>query len=307
MDHLVENLHTAMRTTVARIAASSIYPDFATVLHWAHLTADTSPNENRAFRDLLPVWACVAVGSEAHLALPLAAAFKLCILAAVLADDLADQDHPERPWHTWAEGRGTQVCLSLLLTAQVCLAELPPPVVGTIVGELGQAMQLAVWGQAQPPQTATFEAYYRHILSKSGLFFGGFMRAGAILGSPTVAHHQALFDYGMALGAIAQIKNDAHDLAKPFVVAEHIPYLLPVLVGLESSNPQQTALRNLLQHPPKDGLWPTVQALLKQENVAGYIAQILNDQARRARQALTKAALQSSPLERVLDMELRVS
>jgi geranylgeranyl pyrophosphate synthase len=293
-----------MRSLAKRVVASNLYPDLEVILQRSSISSDDTPGEKMVLKDLLPVWACVATGGDAAQAVPLAVALKLYILAFVVADDLVDRDHPERPWYSWGEGRGTQVCLSLLLLAQSCLAELPLAVSSRISGELGQALHLAVWGQSQPPTERTFDAYYRYILAKSGLLFACFARSGAVLGSQNSALQQSLFDYGMALGTIIQIKNDYHDLSKPSIADEQVAYTLPVLVGLESNNPHRESLRDVLLQPHDGGLWQSVRPILEKIDVAGYVKRMLDAQFLHAKKALSGVVVQSPYLERLLNLEV---
>jgi octaprenyl-diphosphate synthase len=199
----------------------------------------------------LPVLTCVAAGGKAMQAIPLAASWRLYLLAATVFDDIADDDKPDALWSRWDVGRAMNVGLGLLFAAQTCLARIDAnaPARADIQDSVGRALMLMARGQTYPPIQPALDLYFQHILSKSALFFAVFARAGARVHSRSSSALQAMFDFGLAFGTLRQIRNDVQNLASPQMLSdlESGVYTLPVIYALScTDHPDHPRLRTLL-------------------------------------------------------------
>lgn len=207
-------------------------------LDLAHVIRDRqlrSQKDYSAYSDTLPTWACLAAGGETMQAIPLAAAWVCYNMASDIFDDLQDKDGKQRPWNQWEPERAMQVGVGLIAVAQTCLAQLneAPAAQSDILGILGRTMALAALGQNIATR-ASLDEYFKHTLAKSGLVFAAVVYAGARLQTNEPSLLQAMYDFGLALGMLIQIRDDCRDLLPEQAASDlaRATYTLPVLYGL---------------------------------------------------------------------------
>ncbi|MEW5985025.1 MAG: polyprenyl synthetase family protein [Chloroflexota bacterium] len=166
-------------------------------------------------------------------AIPLAAAWVCYNLASDIFDDLQDKDDKQRPWNQWKPGRAMQVGVGLIAVAQTCLAQLNPAAQSDILDILGRTMALAALGQNIATRESLDE-YFKHTLAKSGLVFAAVAYAGARSQTDEPSLLQAMYDFGLALGMLIQIRDDCRDLLPEQAASDlaRATYTLPVLYGL---------------------------------------------------------------------------
>lgn len=200
-----------------------------------------------AIRTALPVLAHIAVGGDGEAAIPLAASWHLYYWASTLLDDIVDQDHPSRPWSCWNTDRALHAGIGLLLAAQTCLTRLTvrPEIALDIHRSLSEMLLHMARGQAHPPDHPTLAAYFEYVVQKAGLFFAGFARAGACLHTADPAEMKAMFDYGLALGVLVQVRND-RTWDSLISDARASLFTLPVIYGMSvEQHPQHARLIEL--------------------------------------------------------------
>lgn len=232
---------TTLYTRVATMVDAPAWPDLQSAADYAR--HDTlAGDEASQLRASLPLLAALAVGGTVEPVLPIATSWELAYWAAAILDDAVDRDHPGRPWHSWPIERMLPVGVSLLLASQRCLAEQPAEVIATVT----DALRHMTRGQANPPTVPTLEAYFDYITHKTGVYFAAYLWAGArtATSDPTVL--KALYDYGMAIGLLAQVRDDNTWASVMADLSQGI-YTLPVIFGLnQTAGATQDEMRQLM-------------------------------------------------------------
>lgn len=258
----------------------------------------------RRTKNLLPVWIGLAVNGDPAPTLPLTATYQLASLAAIVLDDVIDRNRPTRLWGQWAVERGAVVSHGLAGAALRCLAHLPGNALNQIGDLLGQALLLLSAAQAQPLPLATLSAdatpYFRQLFAKSGAFYGAFAKAGAQVASEAPPHWKAAFDYGVALGALIQIRNDYQDFAQDVF---HQQSTLPIVLGAQQvSHPLHPSLTALLKEGVPD--WQTLRPLLIEMGVEQLGEALARKYEQQARQAVAQLPRVCPPLLTLLEESL---
>ena len=237
--------HAMIPDTISRLFAQTY--DFIfekALLDWAWddvLTAVSS--RQTAYRDtraayahVLPILTGLAVGGQTQPALPLAAAWVLYDLASDVFDDLQDQDGKDWPWNHWQAARGMHVGLGLIAAAEICLANVPASgnVRTDILESWAHTFARAVRGQVEQGRNDSIEQYFSQTAAKSGLIYAQVARAGARLATDDSKVLQGIYDYGLALGMIIQLKDDYRDIQAINQASDlnTSAYTLPVLYAL---------------------------------------------------------------------------
>lgn len=259
----------------------------------------------RQAKDLLPALTCLAVNAAPANTLHLTAAYQLASLAAIVLDDVMDRDRPARLWGTWSVERGALVSHGLACAALRCLARLPSQALNQVGEGLGQALLLLAAAQAQPLSVAALRAdpapYFRQLFAKSSAFYGAFAKAGAQMGSSTAQHWAAAFNYGVALGALMQIRNDYQGFAQEGYNGH---CTLPLVLGAQhNQHPLHAQLMDLLQVQPP--AWPTIRSVLIAMDVEALGEALVRKYEGQARQAIDQLPGDCQPLVMLLEESLQ--
>ncbi len=189
-----------------------------------------------AYAHVLPILTSLAVGGQTQLALPLAAAWVLYDLASDIFDDLQDRDGKDWPWNYWQPARGMNVGLGLIAAAEICLANVPASgdVRADILESWAHTFARAVRGQVEQERMGSLVQYFSQTAAKSGLIYANVARAGARLTTDDSKVLQEIYDYGLALGMIIQLKDDYRDIQSINQISDlnTSAYTLPVLYAL---------------------------------------------------------------------------
>ncbi len=227
-----------------------------------------------AYAAILPMLTCRAMGGETEKAIPLAAAWVLYDLASDVFDDLQDRDAKDLPWNHWPSGRAMTVGLGLIFAAQASLARLrtTPAALKDILASLAGTGLAAAQAQGQESNWDAPALYFRNTIAKSGLVFAAVARAGARLGSRRTASLQRIYDYGLALGTLIQIRDDCFDVTSPRALSDLAArvYTLPVIYALsQSDHPRHARLTELLD--------PTDPSSAPDEKAIQEVSEILSE------------------------------
>lgn len=172
----------------------------------------------RRFEDVHPetlgliATACEAAGGSPMLAMPVGAAWRALHIAARLLDDAEDGDVAHWQQGDHASARLTNLGTGFISLANLALAQLDDPARYQILSpRFHQIILIMAGGQhldLLPRGIESLDAYWRHVKSKSGAFFGLAVEAGACCGG---ADDEALARYhkfGYNLGVSLQLLND---------------------------------------------------------------------------------------------------
>ncbi|MCP5096840.1 MAG: hypothetical protein GY943_14920 [Chloroflexi bacterium] len=209
-----------------------------------------------AYAHVLPILTSLAVGGQAESAIPLAAAWVLYDLASDIFDDLQDQDGKDWPWNHWQPAQGMNVGLGLIAAAEICLANVPAvgDVRTDILKSWAHTFARAVRGQAEQEGIGSFAQYFSQTAAKSGLIYANVARAGARLTTDDSEVLKGIYDYGLALGMIIQLKDDYRDIQALNQISDlnTDAYTLPVVYALsQKEHPLYPKLQEYLHGKTK--------------------------------------------------------
>ena len=231
------------------VLSSLVWPDLTTVID--AYRDEMQGGEQPSYAELLPLLTCQAVGGSAELAVPVVAAWLFYNLASDLFDDLVDQDGKQRIWNEWAPGRAMSVGLGLVAAAQICLSHLETNLSaqGAIIRRYGQTMAIAARQQHHQARICSLEAYFQHILGKTGYVIATVAWSGARLQTEDEVLLKALHEYGLAVGVMVQLLDDLRDLQPGSRLSDLAAntYTLPIIYALsQTEHPRYTELTKLL-------------------------------------------------------------
>ncbi|MFQ5433536.1 MAG: polyprenyl synthetase family protein [Anaerolineae bacterium] len=270
----------------------------------------TAYQETRAaFAHVLPILASLAAGGQAEPAIPLAAAWVLYDLASDIFDDLQDQDGKDWPWNHWQPARGMNVGLGLIAAAEICLANVPASgnVRADILESWAHTFARAVRGQVEQGRNESIEQYFCQTAAKSGLIYANVTRAGAHLATDDSKVLQGIYDYGLALGMIIQLKDDYRDIRSIDQMSDLSTgaYTLPVIYALSQKEhpcyPELLAhLHGKVKFTPAEVM--AIHRLLTEMSALSYTFMMARGYEQKA-----LAALSSLPVTNVTHLSIYVS
>ncbi len=187
----------------------------------------------KRLRPALVLLSCRSVGGDQHLALPAAGALELAHCFSLVHDDLPALDNDllrrNRPTlHVHAGEAMAILAGDLNLTmafAELARAELPDHERTMLVQELAKGTSDMVVGQVYdtlgglPETLSSLEQVQLVHRNKTGALIRCACRMGAICGSATDEHLEALTMYGQAMGLMFQIVDDLLDVTQ---TADHV-------------------------------------------------------------------------------------
>lgn len=270
----------------------------------------STANSHAVYGALLPLLACTASGGEAGQAIPLAAAWVLYDLASDVFDDLQDRDGKDRPWNYWRPARAIAVGLGLIAAGEVCLARLRPAATdrAEIASSLARTFLLASRGQGDDGREPSLASYLSQLVAKSGLVFAAVTRAGASLCASTPHLLQSMYEYGLAVGVLVQIRDDCRDLSSSHAVSDLATgnHTLPVLYALSLQEHQSHPQLVSLLRRPRDS-WTAYEVEEVCQILAGMGAFAYAIAVARVYEQKALAALQTLPTHETAHLRTYVS
>jgi geranylgeranyl diphosphate synthase, type I len=215
-------VHARMRAAVASQGDSRdiLYDWLRYHLGWAD--PDGRPSDARSakgLRPLLCLTTCEAVGADASLAEPVAAAIELTHEFSLIHDDIEDGDTVRRGrtalWKLCGPAQGVNAGDALSAIARAQIADTPVPAVVTVdlfrrydaaclrLTE-GQYLDLAFEARSR----VSVDAYVDMVSRKTGALLGAAAGMGARAGGADGPQADAFTGFGVALGVAFQIQDD---------------------------------------------------------------------------------------------------
>lgn len=242
--------------------------------------------------DGFPLMVGSAIQGDSQAMIPVASAWVLYLLATRLFDDI--QDRQVTPmWQGMEEADAMHMGLFALGAAQSALSfqqgdSLMLREVNGVLGRTCAMASKAQWTERIPRQPI-LEDYFKTIAAKTGLIVASGAWLGGRVGcsDPTPILLNALYQYGLNMGMMAQILDDCHDLKDGDLLAR--VYTLPVIYGLSQQDDiHQSHLRELLQAEPQNLETITeIVKLLDKMGAIGWSLAIAKSYQQRALDALT--------------------
>ena len=164
---------------------------------------------------LLPTWICKAVGGDRRRAVPVAAAWCLLHTAALLLDDVEDQELDYMAWPSMSPAQAVNAATGLIFASQMAWAHLGRlGVDGALSLSLqeifGHTILQACVGQDLDLAADAFSLgdYWQVAEAKSGALFALACRGGAMLGTTDRQQVESSAEFGHNLGVLIQISDD---------------------------------------------------------------------------------------------------
>ena len=246
----------------------ALIEEVATPLPWLEqiklLCQARAGNRHARQKDMLPIYACEALGGDRNCAIPVSAAWMLYTIGGRLIDDLQDEEASELISLLLAPEAAMNVALALLPLAQVCLVQLnaSPDLLRQIISEAGYMLAALAYGQQQEAKRNELPSetdYFSALLKKTGNFGATAIWAGASLGQPELVenHREHLYDYGAAVAIRAQLLDDCRDLEQD--IGRGV-FTLPVIYAAKNND---------------NAAYPMLQQMLKEARVRGDVADLM--------------------------------
>jgi len=161
----------------------------------------------------LPLLACQAVGGDASLATPGAAAIACLQISIILVDDMLDED--PRGEHL-RRGNGPTANLALAFQAAafrvIEQAAVSADRRAAVTASLAWLALATALGQHWDVQNLKGEEnYWKVVRAKSTPFYSAALHIGALLGEASDPVAEGLRDFGVLIGEIIQIRDDLFD------------------------------------------------------------------------------------------------
>ncbi len=233
----------------------------------------------------------------------MAAAWLLLYASAHLFDSVQDGDPPDKWWSTLGSGVAINVACGLLTSAWAVLSEIEAGWIRSVRIDFAHTILRMGSGQhldltaSQP----SLEKAWQLAEAKSGAFFALACRSGARVAGAPPAHVDRYGDYGLNLGLMMQIADDAADLqAAPETFQAPA---LPVAYSLETASPRdrQHMARSLETGSDRVGR-EQLQATLARNGTALYLSTKLAQFRARGVAALENASARRPAADRLLSL-----
>jgi geranylgeranyl pyrophosphate synthase len=242
------------------------------------------------------VWVSQVAGGDAEQAIVPAAAWHLLHVAAMLLDDVEDNELTLKGWPPMTAGQAINVATTLIFLSQLMLTELDHAEVDhTRIRALQVTYDRAILrmcaGQHLDLNTTSTDlgAHWRMVAAKSGEFFSLPCRAGAILATDEPRIVEAYAEFNLNLGILVQIGDDIRGVWHPLGPVDllHGSKTLPVAYALSVSDEKRRAhLQEILRRAVVDPHWATeARRMISEVGAIEYLlaeAQIRRERALRA-------------------------
>ena len=269
----------------------------STVGYWIDRRENASVKSN--YSDVLPTLSYTALGGDADISVPLAAAWMFYILGARVLDDIQDQDALDKPWTEGGLGQSIPIGVTLLSTTNICLSHLDTDAVTfqELLASFGRTAALAAKHQSFPTNSyasaESLEQYFTHIIATTAELFAVGAWAGGRLYTTDEKILQSLRDFGFGLGMKTAIVLDCRDLkpASPDKPSDLTvgSYKLPVLYAVSTltDHPDHGLLVKLLHEGDLSGdRLDTVVGILEDMGALSWSVQVALEYGKKARLAL---------------------
>lgn len=190
----------------------------------------------------LPGWCCQAAGGDPRETEAVSAAWLLLYASAHLFDSVQDGDAPDEWWRELGSGAALNVACGLLASAWSVLAGIDRPWIDAVRQDFAHTVLQMGSGQHADltARRLSLEAAWSIARAKSGAFFALACRAGArVAGAPQPSLEQYA-EYGLSLGLMVQIADDASDLQAQDGMLQ--PAAFPLAFAWETASPQDVRL-----------------------------------------------------------------
>lgn len=255
-------------------------PESPDIVKAVRAVQEITKNTDLAYKALLPLLVCGAIGNDPEAAVPLAAAWFLYDQASNIFDDVQDQDGKTYlPWNNWPPAQAINVGLGMIGIGNICLSKLDtsPDALSAILASWGHTLAIAAKGQNHH-KNLSLKQYFNQTVAKSGLVFASVTWAGARLQQNDNRLLSAMFDYGMGVGMMIQIRDDCHDITAGKLTSDlkaHV-YTLPLLYALSlEKDPRHAELCALIELPMTTSNINTICSLLEYMNAWSYSASVM--------------------------------
>lgn len=248
-------------------------------------------------------WCSQAAGAAPEDADPVSAAWLLLYASAHLFDSVQDGDPPDEWWSALGSGAAINVACGLLTSAWAILSDIEAVWIRPVRTDFSHTILRMGSGQhldltaSQP----SLDTAWRVAEAKSGAFFALACRCGARVAGARPAEVDLFGKYGLNLGLMIQIADDASDLqAAP--EAFQAP-ALPVAYSLETASPRerQHMARSLETGSSLTGR-DQLQATLARNGTALYFSTKLAQFRARGAAALEIAGARPPAADRLLSL-----
>ena len=242
-----------------------------------------------------PLIACRAVGGDADVALPGAAAIACMYVSIILVDDMLDED--PRGEHL-RSGAGPTANLALALQAAafrvVDQAAAGAERRAAVTASLARLALGTALGQHMDAQNLDGEAgYWRVVRAKSTPFYGSALHVGALLGDADPDVAEELRALGTVFGEVIQIHDDLLDAFQVPAAPDWTQGRpsLPILYARTAGHPDRARFVALLAQADDPTALRQAQQILIHCGAVSYCAYHLAERHREARRLLAEMPL----------------
>jgi geranylgeranyl pyrophosphate synthase len=209
---------------------------------------------------LLPVWVCLSAGGQSRRALPVSAAWCLLHIAALMLDDVQDEEFDRTTWPEMTPSQAVNVATALTFVSQLalehlCQMETEADLVLALWGNFSRAVVRVCSGQHLDlvGSAPTLDDYWRAAAGKSGEVFALACRAGAMVATRESRLIDRYARFGYNLGILIQIGDDFEGLWHASGPGDLVngARSLPVVYAFSVASPEmRTRLSSLLARLP---------------------------------------------------------
>ena len=226
------------------------------VAAWPEMASIFEQAENKPRPDWnLPLLACQAVGGDASLVTPGAAAIACLQVSIILVDDMLDED-PQGEHLRRGSGPTANLALAFQAAAfrVVEQAAVSADRRAAVAASLAWLALATALGQHWDTQNLRGEEnYWKVVRAKSTPFYGAALHVGALLGNASAEVAAGLRDLGVLIGEVVQIRDDLLDAFETPANPDWIQGRanLPILYARTANHPDRARFVDLL--PRIDG------------------------------------------------------
>lgn len=245
---------------------------------------------------LLPIWVCRAAGGDADQAIRPAGAWHLLHVAAMLLDDVEDNELGLKDWPPMTAGQAVNIVTTFIFLSQLMLARpdragMTPLRALALQETYSRAALKTCVGQHRDLDTdfANLDDHWQTVAAKSGESFSLACRVAAMLASDDPHAVEAYAKYGLNLGMLVQIGDDIRGVWHPLGPIDllHGNKTLPVSYALSVGDETMSAhLREVLKRASNDLCWAMeARRILSEVGAIEYLfaeAEVRRGQALRA-------------------------
>lgn len=276
-----------------------------------------APSAGKRIRPTLCLLCCEAVGGDAKLALPAAAAIEFAHAFTLLHDDIADRDELRRGrptvWKQWGVGQAITAGDAIHALANLCLSRLdagrlPSAAIAEAHHELNEAVLAVCEGQqldlsAEGRADMAVEGYVRMVVRKTAALFAASTGLGARLGGAPTETVEALARFGYQLGLAFQIRDDILGLwGQPAETGKPVgsdlkrnKRSLPVVHALTQADPRDEIAARLAAGVRTDADAAALAAQMEAAGARAFCERLCTDATAQALGALGSVTLREAP------------